>query len=324
RRLRRSFFGHYFTIAPWLRSPFEPHPDLVAQHFRFPVADPLRGEITLTGRLHQRGRTALLVLVHGMGGSAQSPYIRRACRQADEAGFDCLRLNLRGADRRGEDFYHGGQSEDLHRVLRAKELRGYRDIYILGYSLGGHMVLRFASEAADPRVRSVAAVCAPLDLRRGATIIDQRRRAPYRHRLLGGLKEMYREIDRRGGPLPLSVDDALRIQYVREWDDRIVAPRYGFASADAYYRKVSAANGLHELRLPALLVAAEADPMVTAASIRPVTERASRLHTVWLEHGGHVGFPREVDLGTGPDELEPQLLRWLCAPDSLPRTAREA
>ena len=85
----------------------------------------------------------------------------RGAAAAEMAGLSCLRMNLRGSDRMGEDYYHGGLTVDLHAALASSEAQRYRRIYLLGYSLGGHVVLRLATEPADPRLVAVAAVCAP-------------------------------------------------------------------------------------------------------------------------------------------------------------------
>lgn len=64
--------------------------------------------------------------------------LRRAARVAEAAGLDSLRLNLRGADRMGEDGYHAGLTADLAAALASPELADYRSVGVLGFSLGGH------------------------------------------------------------------------------------------------------------------------------------------------------------------------------------------
>jgi hypothetical protein len=92
-------------------------------------------------------------------------------------------------------------------------------------------------------------------------------------------------------------------------------PRFGFASPEDYYTRMSVGPHLARLRIPALLVAAEADPMVPPAALRPslATEHAS-LTVRWVPRGGHVGFPAGLDLGfAAAPGLERQLLAWLRA-----------
>jgi len=235
---------------------------------------------------------------------------------AESLGWACLRLNMRGADGSGEDFYHAALTADLHAALASAELAQFTHVYVLGYSLGGHLTLCFAAEAHDPRVRAVAAVCAPLDLDRSSAAIDRAISWPYRHYVLRHLKESYRQVARRR-PVPTPLDQVLRIHSLREWDTYTVVPRHGFESAADYYERASVSHRLHGLRVPALLVNTEQDPMVPADTVRPALALAApRLDVRWLGTGGHVGVPADVDLGEqAPRGLESQIASWLMNAD---------
>jgi predicted alpha/beta-fold hydrolase len=250
------------------------------------------GPVLLSGVLRDLPESDELVLVvHGLGGSADSHYARRAARAADAAGLSCLRVNLRGSDRAGEDFYHAGLTADLHAALASPELARFRRLYALGYSVGGHLALRLAAEAADPRLLAVAAVCAPVDLALSAAAFDRPELWLYRRYVMNSLKEIYAAVAGRR-PVPLPLVEAQHIRGLVEWDDRVVAPRHGFAGAADYYARQSVGPLLPQLRLPALLAAAQGDPMVPAETLRPALARADgSLEVRWLARGGHVGFP---------------------------------
>jgi len=313
--------AHLWTIVPRVRHAVRPVPAPPGQPFALAVEDPRLGRVALSGVLrHQPGSDELLLLVHGLGGSADSLYMRRAARAAEAAGLSCLRLNLRGSDRAGEDFYHAGLTADLHAALGHPELARYRRVYVLGYSVGGHVVLRLATELADPRLAAVAAVCAPVDLSLSAAAFDRPEVWLYRRYVLASLIQIYAAVAARR-PVPVPLAEVARVRRIRDWDDRVVAPRHGFAGADDYYARASVAPLLGRLHVPALLVAAERDPMIPAAAIRPALGRAGSLFSVcWARRGGHLGFPEALDLGLDSaagragaprDGLEPQLLRWL-------------
>jgi predicted alpha/beta-fold hydrolase len=170
----------------------------------------------------------------------------------------------------------------------------YDQIVALGYSLGGHVALRFAAlTGARGGLRAVAAVCAPLDLAAGVAHIDHPLRWPYRHHLLDGVKEVYRQVAARRA-MPLATGAMLAIRSVREWDEKVVAPRFGFAGADDYYRQVGVGPLLPALELPVLFVAGAGDPMIPAWTLRPLLARASStVETRWIRMGGHLGFPGE-------------------------------
>ena len=309
-----SLSGHLWTLAPrWL--PRQPPPE--SRDWSLDLEDPRLGRVRLTGRLRREpGSTALVVIVHGIGGCAEALYAQRAAGAASRAGLSSLRINLRGCDRRGEDYYHAGLSGDLHRVLQAPEVRGYDSLFLLGYSLGGHVALRYASGvdvgAPVSQLRAVAAICAPLDLELCNRAIDSPRLWPYRRYVLGNLMQIYSAVAKRR-EVVLPVEQAAKIRTLREWDTQVVAPRWGFAGASDYYRRASVAPHLGAIEIPALLVAAQKDPMVPARTLRPVLEgRNHTLKVAWIEKGGHVAFPADFHLGVeAPQGLENQVLAWL-------------
>jgi predicted alpha/beta-fold hydrolase len=231
---------------------------------------------------------------------------------ARRAGCAALRIALRGADRRGEDVYHGGLTADLHAAITSPELAGYERVVVIGYSMGGHAALWLAAEPCDPRVAAVAAICAPLDLAAVQRHMDGPRAVVYRRYLLGGMAEIYEAVYRRRGG-PISVEQARRMRRFVDFDDAIIAPRFGFADAADYYRQASAARILGDVRIPALLVFERGDPMVPERVVRPFLGGASaRVDVRWMDRGGHVGFPPGVDLGVrAPLGVEAQVMGWL-------------
>jgi predicted alpha/beta-fold hydrolase len=312
RCMATDLLPHLWTIGPRVAHAVRPLRVPDSLPWETVVADPQMGPVRLTGRLRELPGDELLVLVHGLGGGADSHYMLLGAEAAEAAGLSCLRLNLRGADRLGEDYYHAGLAEDLHAALASVEVARYRRIYVLGYSLGGHVALRLAAEPGDPRLAAVAAVCSPLDLALSVVEIDAPGFGLYRWYLLKSLAGVYRAVAQRH-PVPFPVERLKEIRLIREWDDRVVAPRHGYADAADYYARASVAPLLPELRVPSLLLNSECDPMVPAHAVRPVLERAPspRLQVVWVR-AGHVGFPRSLDTGLGEGMgMDAQVIGWL-------------
>jgi len=303
--------GHVWTLRPLLRHAVRPVHLSASVSWSTTLDDPRRGRVRLTGKLHEGKSDALVILVHGLGGTVDSHYVRDAARALDAVGLSYLRVHLRGADRSGDDFYHAGLLEDLDAVLASPEVRERTSMSLFGFSLGGHLVLRYAAMRNLPTLRAVVAVCPPLDLAAGAVEIDRLRARPYLLHVLGGLVEMYEGVAARG-PVPIPVERARAIRSIRVWDDLIVAPRHGFSGADHYYSEVSAGPLLSTLDVETLIVAGDADPMVPLSTTEPSLRRASRKVDVRVVRGGHVGFPARLDLGQpGARGLEPQLAAWL-------------
>ncbi len=304
--------GHLRTVLPRLGEALRAPQTPPAAPWSALVEGPGR-PVRLSGWLRDRpGSDSLVVVVHGLGGSTDSPYARRAAAAAEAMGLSTLRLNLRGSDRSGEDFYHAGLTADLHAALASAEAAPYTGLYVLGVSLGGHVALRLLCEPHDPRLRAVAAVCSPLDLDACSAAIDRPGRAIYRYYLLARLREIYAAVAARH-PVPTPVEALRGVWKLRAFDHLTVAPRWGFASAEDYYARASVGPLLARLDAPALLVVAEDDPMVPRETlIEPLRRAPAALDVRWVEGGGHVSLPAKLDLGArAPLGLSGQVLGWL-------------
>ena len=307
-----SLAGHFWTIVPHLRAGRRGPGGAAGRPWATEVSDARIGRVRLTGLLAEPpGARALLVLVHGLGGSAASAYVTRAARSAQSAGLATLCLSLRGADGSGEDIYNAALTADLEAAVTSPEAARYAAALGLGFSLGGHLVLRYAAGEPDPRLRAVAAVCAPLDLAACQAAIDRPSRRLYRSYLLARLRRAALAAELRGR-LPATMRELARVRTIREWDRRVVVPRFAFADPDDYYRSASVGPHLGALAVPALLVASVHDPMVPAATLRPWLERAARLEVRWAARGGHLGFPAGLDIGEpGGRGIDGQVVAWL-------------
>jgi uncharacterized protein len=303
--------GHLWTIAPALVGRLRRPPP--AEPWKLSFRDDRLGEVGLAGWLHRGGdgrRAALLV--HGLGGSADSAYLPPVATVLAADGWTVLRLHLRGADRRGDGLHHAGFTDDLPRVMAEPPFAAAATIAVVGFSLGGHLALRYAAEGADPRLAAVAAICAPLDLDAGAAALDAPRRALYRRYLIDGIQQVYAACAARHA-VPTPVERAARAATIREWDGLVVAPWFGFASAEEYYARMSVAPRLGAITTPAWIVASEGDPLVPVATVRRALGAISgSTELTWTPRGGHVGFPADLDLGRGRRRgLPGQLADWL-------------
>src|SRR5690606_12717640 len=145
----------------------------------------------------------------------------------------------------------------------------------------------------------------------GVRELDRPQRAFYRYHLLRGLKEVYAAVAARGGG-PISAADACAIDTLRGWDEHIVAPRFGFDSAEHYWREATAIPLLPAITVPTLAVVATHDPMVLAHTVGPHLEGIETIQTVHVGEAGHVGFPEAVELMPGvAGSIEGALIEWL-------------
>lgn len=313
--LRRATFadrvrGHTATLLPFFSRTLRPVVRPATKPFTATVTDRDLGPLRLSGSFLEHPGDELVIVVHGLGGSTASGYMGLALQAASERGQSCLLVNARGSDRSGQDISHAGLTDDLRAYLAAPELAGFRHIDLFGYSLGGQLVLRYAAEQPDERVRRVAAIGAPLLLARTTEAFDRARINVYRSHVMSSLHEIYTAAYQRN-PRGIPPLEARQIRHIREWDERVVAPRFGFPSADAYYAATSSGAVLNDLAVPALYVGALHDPMVPPEVVVPALP-APRLEVVWDLSAGHLGFDSDFDLGQpGPLGLEHQVLSWL-------------
>jgi uncharacterized protein len=260
------------------------------------------GEVLARTAYLDRTPRPTVVLLHGVGGSEASLYVRRAETTFLDAGYHVLCLNQRGAGdgaNRASSLYHAGLTTDLEHVLRilGRE-RAHAGLYVLGFSGGGNVALRLAAEwgKAIPRgVRAVAGVSSPLDLTRAAANLERWQATPYRLHVLRGLIRGGRTfLLRQESRASYTWSDLLAVRSLRDFDARITVPMHGFASVNDYYEQAGAGPLLGDVELPSLVVHAEDDPMVPADSIWPTLRGASKhVQVEVLPRGGHLGFVSE-------------------------------
>lgn len=252
-------------------------------------------------------RDAPLVLVlHGLEGSIQSPYVRGILGALDARGWRAVLLHFRGTSgtpNRLARAYHSGDTGDVRFVLGALAARGERVDAAVGYSLGGNVLLKLLGEdrEASP-LRAAVAVSAPLLL---APCADRLRRGAsrgYDQLLLSSLVARLGEKERRLGLTPIPRE---RLRSIRDFDEHVTAPLHGFLGADDYYARSSSRPFLRHVARPTLILHAVDDPFMTPEVI-PTTEELSPWVRLELSaRGGHVGFVE----GTNP--LRPRY--WLDA-----------
>src|SRR5690606_25465969 len=116
-------------------------------------------------------RRPVVLLVHGLTGSADSGYMRGTADKAHEAGFSAVRLNVRncgGTEHLTPTLHHAAMTTDVRAVIEELAWRdGVSALFVCGFSLGGNLVVRTLAEYGDrppAALRGAAAVSPPLDL----------------------------------------------------------------------------------------------------------------------------------------------------------------
>lgn len=237
-----------------------------------------------------------LVLVHGLDGSSESPYMLGIAEMAFEAGFNVLRLNQRncgGTAHLTPTLQNSGLSTDYRSVLEELITRhALQEVFFTGYSVGGNLVLKMAGElGAD----------APWELRQCALSVHASIWSPARMAAAwrgisstNGIPFAASEIPWRKAklfPELYHVEAMARVRTMREWHEPLTAPAGGYRNAAEYYQEASALRVAGQIRVPTLIVTAQDDPFIPFESFHHPAIVGNRSITLMApEHGGHCAF----------------------------------
>jgi predicted alpha/beta-fold hydrolase len=236
-----------------------------------------------------------IIIVHGLEGSSLSQYVIGTASKAWAAGMSVVRMNMRtcgGTEQLTPTLYHSGLSSDVGSVLRGIiEQMNIRRVGLVGYSMGGNLVLKLVGELganAPQELKTVAAVSPAADLAASADAMHDWSNRIYEWKFLLGLMRRFK---RRIAAHPALYKKVRWPGSIREFDDIITAPYCGFSSADDYYHRAAAARVLDKIVVPTLVVNAADDPFIR---LLPETREKLRAnpHITFLEtaHGGHCAF----------------------------------
>ncbi|HEU4988875.1 MAG TPA: alpha/beta fold hydrolase [Gemmatimonadaceae bacterium] len=240
-----------------------------------------------------------LLILHGLEGTVQSHYARGILSWAAGRGWAADLLLFRGCGsepNRAPRFYHSGETADLSFVVsRLTADRSSGPLFLVGYSLGGNVLLKWLGErggALPAAVRAAAAVSVPYDLEAGAAFIHHGFSQIYERHFLRTLKaKAARKLDQFPGLFDPAALAAARS--IVAFDEAVTAPVHGFASARDYYQRSSSIRFLPDIRVPTLLLSAYDDPFLPPdrlAATAGVARGNAALDVCFSPHGGHVGF----------------------------------
>jgi hypothetical protein len=274
-----------------------------------------------------RAERLTVVLVHGLEGSSDSRYIKGIAACAFAAGMNAVRMNMRNCgdtDALTPTLYHSGRSSDVGAVVLHLTGRfGLRRVALVGYSMGGNLVLKLAGEwGARPPLVAVATVCSVIDLAASADALHEPVNRIYERYFL---RSLMRRFHRKAALFPdiYQARGIGPVRSIREFDHKIVARYCGFRDADDYYYRAASARLIDHIAVPTLILCSQDDPF-----IRLFPETRARVlanpHIDFVEtcHGGHCAFlgRRSTD---GVHWAESTVVRYFQAAveGSLPRVA---
>ena len=236
----------------------------------------------------------IVVILHGLEGSVESPYARALMLELGSAGYTPVLMHFRGCagePNRLERSYHSGDTGDVAEVVdHIAASRGRHPLAIVGYSVGGNVTLKWLGELGrTSRFQAAAAVSVPFDLAACADFLNQGFARIYQRRLVKSMQQKYRTRF-AGRASPLAIEDISKLDTFWRFDDAVTAPLHGFRDVHHYYADSSCGQYLRDVQTPCLIVHARNDPFVPEHAIPKQSELSDTIEFKLLEHGGHVGF----------------------------------
>jgi uncharacterized protein len=275
--------------------------------------DRLCVEITTPEHWQPNGMT--VVMVHGLCGSHRSPILVRMAKKLEPLNLRIVRVNLRGCGTGkglAKHMYHCGQSDDIFEVIKQlKKETPDSPFVLIGFSLGGNLVLKMGGELGDLAKQFLAgliAISPPVDLHSSVAMLGKPENSFYDQYFSRLLRADVKYRQKKFKDLP-------RVKLPRhfkliEFDEFFTAPQYGFKSAMDYYNKCSAGPLVENIGVPCKILLAEDDPIISSSSL-DIYQLPSNVIVFKTKKGGHMGYLGNPSEGKGLYWLDSLLTDWI-------------
>ena len=300
-------FPSAFRPAWWLPGPHlqtcwptlaqrAPRVALTRERLKLPDGDVL--DLAWTGRPQPESTAPLVMVLHGLEGSAASPYAAGLLAALGRRGWTGVLMHFRGCSgtpNRLARSYHAGETGDAAWLLhRLAQRHPAAPLAAVGFSLGGNVLLKLLGEkGARTPLRAAVAVCPPLQLAACAARLERGMSRVYQRYLVTRLKTSLQAKQRTvslNGRLHLPPAGLSELHTLRAYDDAVTAPLHGFAGVDEYYARCSALPLLRHVAVPALVIQAADDPFMGPEVLPSPGELSPWVRNEVSTRGGHVGF----------------------------------
>jgi predicted alpha/beta-fold hydrolase len=258
----------------------------------------------------------IVLVLHGLEGSLSSHYANGIMFQLEQSGYRPVFMYFRGCSGRINRLaraYHSGETGDLSFIVQhIKNKTGYYPYAVVGFSLGGNVLLKWLGETGNKNpIKKAVAISVPFSLLDAAERLEFGMSKIYRDHLLKSLRKTYKEkfkiIDS-----PVNVD-VTQLKSFWEYDDKVTSPLHGFRGAQDYYDKCSSRQFLKHIRIPTRIIHSYDDPFMFKATVPEENELSSFIDFVLTAKGGHVGFLSAKTLLTVSYWCEEKIIEFISA-----------
>ena len=238
----------------------------------------------------------LIILLHGLEGHGQRPYMTGAAKHFNANGVDALCMNFRGCSGKNNlnyYSYHSGSTEDLHTVIQhAIASKNYSEIYLKGISLGANIILKYLGEHTEipQAVKAAIAVSVPVHLHGSCIELHKLKNKPFHDRFLKDLVVHLKE-KQQLFPTKISLEAIKNIKTLLDFDNVYTSKAHGFKDALDYYEKCSSLQFLPNVKVPSLIINALNDSFLSPECYPVKTAKNNpNLYLEMPNFGGHAGF----------------------------------
>lgn len=268
--------------------------DLHRQRLELPDGDFIDLDWQDTPQLGQ----PIVLIIHGLEGSAESHYARRlliACKQQQICALVHHHRSCSGERNRLARSYHSGDTDDLQFSLSHLQQRYPNSpLFAVGYSLGGNVLAKYQGEyQEDSLLQKAVIVSAPLHLAACAKRLEHGFSKIYQRYLIKQLQQKMQQKladPHLAASITVTPQQVNALQTFYDFDDKVTAPLHGFYDVHDYYARASALPWLHQITKPTLIIHAKDDPFMTDAVIPHHSAMSNQVEYELHAHGGHVGF----------------------------------
>lgn len=239
----------------------------------------------------------LVILSHGLEGNSRRRYMKGMAKYMLENGFNVLAWNYRSCGSKINKqlrFYHSGDTEDIDTIVRyALSKNFFRSIYLIGFSMGGNITLKYLGEQGErisPTIKAAVAFSVPIDLVGSSRLLSKWWNRFYMRRFL---KSLRKKVEAKAPLYPdrLSLEQYDAIKSFKGFDNQFTAPIHGFRDAFDYWKKSSSLHYLEHIQIPVLIVNALNDSFLSPSCFPyEIAEKKSNIYLETPQSGGHVGF----------------------------------
>ncbi len=280
----------------------------------------INGETQLLTKCHWQpspSEKPTVLIIHGLEGCTESHYMKGLALKVWKAGWNCIRINQRncgGSEHLTPTLYHGGMSQDFIKIIEeVSDKDSCREIYLVGYSMGGNLALKLAGEVQKSLgpLRAIMAICPNIQPSACVLALQKPSNWVYHTYFLNSLKnKLRRKATLYPGKWDLSNLSAIKTMW--NFDDIYTAPDGGFKDANEYYAYSGSRRLLSEITLPSLIITAQDDPFIPYKIFsEPALHANPWIQLLAPTHGGHCGFFQRSNKQEDPFWAENRVIEFI-------------